>query len=366
MKRVQLILVGGFLGAGKTTLLTRAAQRLAADGRRVALLANDQADELVDSAVLGESGAAVDEVTGGCFCCRFTDMTAALDRLVCESAADVILCEPVGSCTDLSATVLQPLKQAHADRFQLAPFAVLVDTRQVQVLDRLRQGADRDDAVMYLYRTQLEEADLIVLNKTDLVTPEELAAIEAQVREQFPDRPVVRMAAAEGEGVAEWLELLERLPAGGRLADVDYETYAAGEAALGWMNASGTLSAQTPVDWRALAAALLTAIRERLATDGAQIAHVKLFFKSPAGHVAANLAGNDAPITLRPSPNPDTDAVTLLINARVRTAPAHLRAAVEAALDEVAGEGITAAITKVRSFSPARPEPTHRMGSVLP
>ena len=64
----RFILVGGF-GAGKTTLLGQAAARLAARGHRVALLANDQAADLVDTAWLQESGAAVDEVSGGCRSC---------------------------------------------------------------------------------------------------------------------------------------------------------------------------------------------------------------------------------------------------------------------------------------------------------
>ena len=67
----RLILVGGFLGAGKTTLLAQAALRLSQRGSRVGLVANDQAADLVDSEVLKIAGACVEEVAGGCFCCRF-------------------------------------------------------------------------------------------------------------------------------------------------------------------------------------------------------------------------------------------------------------------------------------------------------
>ncbi len=117
----RLILVGGFLGAGKTTLLAQAAVRLSKRGKRVGLVANDQAAELVDSEVLKTTGTCVEEVAGGCFCCRFPDMIAALERLAERDQADVLLGEPVGSCTDLAATVMQPLKRLYAAAIRPGP-----------------------------------------------------------------------------------------------------------------------------------------------------------------------------------------------------------------------------------------------------
>ena len=138
MPTTRLILLGGFLGAGKTTLLAQATARLTSRGRRVGLITNDQAADLVDTAILQASDAAVEEISGGCFCCRFGELVGALERLCQAEAPDVLFGEPVGSCTDLSATVLQPLKEQYAERFQVAPFSVLVDVEQVRTLERLR------------------------------------------------------------------------------------------------------------------------------------------------------------------------------------------------------------------------------------
>ena len=132
MAEARYIMVGGFLGAGKTTLLAAAAERLAAQGKRVALVTNDQAANLVDTAVLKEKGLSVDEVSGGCFCCKFDALIGAMDHLVDAGQPNVLLGEPVGSCTDLSATVMQPLKALHRDRYQLAPLSVLVDPDRVR------------------------------------------------------------------------------------------------------------------------------------------------------------------------------------------------------------------------------------------
>ena len=155
-----LILVGGFLGAGKTTLLLRAAQILRERGLRVGLVTNDQADALVDTALAQQQRVPVVEVAGGCFCCRFPDLHAALATLRRTVNPEVILAEPVGSCTDLMATVIRPLAHYHADEYRLAPLTVLLDPTR----DENRYG----DAVRYLYQKQLDEAELIVLAKQDL------------------------------------------------------------------------------------------------------------------------------------------------------------------------------------------------------
>src|SRR5262245_58358771 len=106
MDQPTVILVGGFLGAGKSTLLLAAANQLTSQGKRVGLITNDQAPNLVDSATFIDHNLPVREVSGGCFCCRFDDLIGAMDRLVDEQHPDVLLGEPVGSCTDLSATVM--------------------------------------------------------------------------------------------------------------------------------------------------------------------------------------------------------------------------------------------------------------------
>jgi G3E family GTPase len=307
VQTTRLILVGGFLGAGKTTLLAQATQRLVGQGKRVGLVTNDQAANLVDTAILEESGAPVREVAGGCFCCRFEDLLASLDKLREEGHPDVLIGEPVGSCTDLSATVLQPIKDAYRDRFRVAPFSVLVDVRQVRTLDRLRRSlADKTPSrlpasVMYIYQKQLEEADLIVLNKADLLSPAELAELEGSLKEAFPRAPVLAMSALRGEGVDRWLDFVAQdLAAGRTIAEVDYDTYAAGEAALGWLNASVRLVAEGTADWTGFCRELLAIARRQSAERSAQIAHLKLHLTADGQTLTANLtASDDEPLVRR-------------------------------------------------------------------
>jgi G3E family GTPase len=144
-----IVLVGGFLGSGKTTLILAAARELKKRGLRSAMIWNDQGTDLVDTRYAALSGMQSGEVTGGCFCCRLTQLVDAIDDLRAH-APDVIFAEPVGSCTDLSATVLRPLLE-YSDIYQLSPLTVLVDPFRAQSM----LAADADPDMRFLFDKQL-------------------------------------------------------------------------------------------------------------------------------------------------------------------------------------------------------------------
>ena len=157
-----LVLLGGFLGAGKTTLILTAARLLSALGLRAAAILNDQGGDLVDTELVRRNGFAADQVTGGCFCCRFSDLIDAAEHLN-DFHPDVIFAEAVGSCTDISATTLQPLRLYYRRNFELAPYTVLVDPMRAE--ECLSQP---DSDLAFLFQKQLAEADLVAFTRTDL------------------------------------------------------------------------------------------------------------------------------------------------------------------------------------------------------
>ena len=374
MSQTQLILVGGFLGAGKTTLLVQASKLLAQRGKKVGLIANDQATNLVDTALLRKTGSLVEEVVGGCFCCKFTDLMAVVERLVERARPDVIIGEPVGSCTDLSATVLQPLKQMYADKFRLSPFSVLIDVRQVLALEGLRlslvqSGEDRfPDNVLYIYRKQIEEADVIVLNKADLLPPGEIDELRAMLTREFPHAPLITISALDGSGVKEWLEyVMSDQPTGCTLADVDYDRYADGEAALGWLNATVRLSATLLPDWKQIVLDLLEIMRKELQTHHAEIAHLKVFLQVGNLTVAScNLTNNTEEVFLRATgETSEKTKAGMFVNARVHADPQLLRKVLERCLPQILPSGIDAQVTSLECFSPAKPQPQYRFSTLV-
>jgi G3E family GTPase len=167
MNPVQFIMVGGFLGAGKTTALTVLARRFLDTGRRVGLITNDQSADLVDTGLLRAGGLPVAEVAGGCFCCRFDDLAEAAGRLRADQRPEVLLAEPVGSCTDLVATVVKPMQRLYGDTYRFAPYSVLLDPLRAERIFLQPGFGGFSSKVVYIYRKQLEEADAIVVNKID-------------------------------------------------------------------------------------------------------------------------------------------------------------------------------------------------------
>jgi G3E family GTPase len=368
MGKVRLILVGGFLGAGKTTLLAQAARRLAQAGSRVGLITNDQAGNLVDTGVLRQAGLPVGEVSGGCFCCRFDELISASQQLVDRFQPDVILGEPVGSCTDLSATVLQPLKRHFAGRFRLAPFSVLLDPLRLRESRRASGKGAFPQCVVYIYDKQLEEADLIVINKADAISAAETAQLKGALSEQFPGKPVLAISALDGQGIERWIEhVTQDAPAGQTIAEVDYDVYAEGEAALGWLNASVELRTKRDTDWKGFCLNLLGRMQREFQARSAGIAHLKLHLTTAAGAVQANLTANQGqPVARTSGAAPSGPGrASLLVNARVQIEPDTLRAIVEQGLQLAAGDEIEVALTAAESFQPARPRPLYRMDTVV-
>jgi hypothetical protein len=275
--------VGGFLGAGKTTLILTAARLLQQRGMRPAAILNDQGGDLVDTHYASALGVDCDQVTGGCFCCRFPDLVDAAGRLL-QSRPDVIFAEAVGRCTDIVATTLRPLAREHRDRFAVAPLTVVLHPR----------GGFDDPDLEFLYRHQVAEADILF---------------------------------ARGESVHAWLDKLlsGEIAAGANSLKIDYTRYAQAEAALAWLNLSAIAHADPPISAPMLIGPLLDRLEPQI-----RIVHLKLFMQSDAGYLKAALTGNgqDPAVEGALDASPSTRH-EILLNVRALNDPDSLRAIVE-------------------------------------
>lgn len=336
MTRPHLIVVGGFLGAGKTTLILAAARLLADKGIRSAIILNDQGESLVDTELARSHGFHAGEVTGGCFCCRFSELMRIAEQLRGHSP-DVIFAEPVGSCTDLSATILHPIQQAFSDTFQLAPLTVLVDPGR----------AHDDPNIDFLFQKQLEEADLICFTKSDLYPANGAGTSRSGQTRQ--------LSARTGQGVAAWLDEVMLGTLGGRILDIDYSRYAQAEASLAWLNAEADFITDPPVSPAMLLGPLLDSLDVALTAAKVPIVHLKALNHTSAGVLKAAICANGE----EPSVEGALDASPtlfhhLILNLRAAAAPERVRPVVESALS---------ACTRLRlhCFRPAAPKPEYRV-----
>lgn len=363
MKTTRVIIAGGFLGAGKTTFLWQVAQKLMKQGSNVGLITNDQAPELVDSALLSQNNLQVAEVSGSCFCCNFNGFTDAIQRIRKEASADVIVAEPVGSCADLSATIMQPLKQYWNSEIQVSPLSVLADpTRLDAILNGEDAGLHPDAA--YIYRKQLEESDIILINKSDILSAEALSSLKECTAQMFPSATIYAVSALTGEGIDQWLEeVLSATAAGKRLVEMDYDIYANGEAVLGWLNGTLLLRGEA-TDWNAFTRELLTDLAAVFDRDNLAVGHVKVIAESGKNYVVANLTGKADTLSLRGSAG-ESESIKLIVNARVETSPENLDQIVKAALAKLIDNKYSEEVLAWRYLQPGRPQPTHRFTEVV-
>lgn len=365
--RARYIMLGGFLGAGKTTAVARLAASLHARGLKVGLITNDQGSGLVDTTVLRARGFATEEIPGGCFCCRFNSLVDAAGKLTASTRPDIFIAEPVGSCTDLVATVTYPLRRIYGDRFTIAPLSVLLDPhRALRVFGLASAGRAFSDKILYIFRKQLEEADLIIINKSETIAPADLEQLRAVLVKDFPHAEVLTVSAREGDGLEAWFaRLLAADQVARQTMHVDYETYAEGEALLGWLNATVQFSGDPAFDANQVLEFLARDLQATLDGNDSEVAHLKMTF-SPEGGLHDLAAINLVRSTFVPELSLRLDqpvaAGQLILNLRAEAAPEALKAAVEASLAALpkAFAGLRAHLEHLEHFRPGKPQPTHR------
>lgn len=367
MSKARFILIGGFLGAGKTTTIARLANAYRAAGRRVGIVTNDQATDLVDTQTLRATGFDVGEVAGSCFCCNFNGLADAVAQLESQQRPDVILAEPVGSCTDIVATVVQPLRRLYQDRFSVAPYGVILKPSHGRKILKHERQAGFSPQAAYIFQKQLEEADFVLLNRIDELQPAEVDELAGLIAAACPGVPVLRMSAKTGAGFDSLLEVLDQQGNfGHRILELDYDVYAAGEAELGWLNSSLRVTAATPFSLDELSLSIVQRLQQTLAASAAEPAHLKTIGMADGRHGIANLVSSDTPAVLSVASQCRTCQADVIVNARVAIDPEvlqrHVHAAVQAACQDVQA---TPEFLRTQSFRPGRPNPTYRYAEAV-
>ncbi len=366
----QYIMIGGFLGAGKTTLIQRFAKHLDERSRKVGLITNDQGAGLVDSALGRSNRFPVEEISGGCFCCRFNSLIEAAINLTDANRPDVFLAEPVGSCTDLVATVSLPLQKIYGNDYTVSPLSVLVDPIRAGQILGMEDGRHFSDNVTYIYRKQLEEAEFIVINKLDLLDGEKRRALREGLASEFPDASIFELSARDGTGCEEWFEAVMSSEMNSkRFLEIDYDRYGEGEALLGWLNATVEIKTEgsgvEEFDGNELLEKIANSLRRALDEQGAEVAHLKMTLNpigDPYEIAAINLVrGNSDPELSHRLYEPIDDG-ELLLNIRAEVDPDTLERAADEALEQaIAIEGgMLFRIAHLEHFRPGMPTPTHR------
>jgi Ni2+-binding GTPase involved in maturation of urease and hydrogenase len=348
------------LGSGKSTAIHSACKEFEKLKVKTAVITNDQGEQLVDSKFLQRADIPYQEVLNGCFCCNYDELNKGIASLLRDHNCEIIFAESVGSCTDLIATIAKPLN-LHYPQIDIC-ITVFADA---SLLFSLISGNScfLDETVQYIYKKQLEEADILVVNKIDLLDKFQQQQAKDVIEAGYPDKIILYQNSLDEENIRKWIEISEgfKIKQNRRSIDLDYDTYGAGEAKLAWLDK--TLSIET-TDGSAFELALEIIDRIYVAIQDLKypIGHLKFLIDNgrqsakisytTSGHMQGNLLDHFE----------KTNEISLLINARIQTEPELLARLVHDIIEEHLDKKDQKIVVKNSSaFKPGYPRPTHRL-----
>ncbi len=180
--RIPALVISGFLGSGKTTLVRHLLATAQKTGQRVAVISNELGELGIDRALLGAGDEAFVELEGGCVCCELSDdLVDTLQMLWERVRPDRVIVETSGVALPFDTQLnfwREPVSQWIGD-----DMAIVVVNAEQLAEERDLEGTFSD---------QVSSADLLVLNKIDLVDPDALPALARRLREIEPEAPQVQ------------------------------------------------------------------------------------------------------------------------------------------------------------------------------
>jgi G3E family GTPase len=176
-KNMDLLIITGFLGSGKTTLLLEVAKKISGDGKKVAIIENEVGELGIDDCIIKQNGYDVREIYSGCICCSLRmDLITTLLSIEREYEPEIVILEPSGVAGPRQ--VLSALN-GYGGEIESKTVINIVDASRFLKFEHLD---------LPLIKDGIETADIIVLNKKDLVSDDELCELRNKI--QIPDKEI--------------------------------------------------------------------------------------------------------------------------------------------------------------------------------
>jgi G3E family GTPase len=361
--RTRFVIIGGYLGAGKTTLATSIGRELKErQDLSVAIITNDQGNVLVDTEFVRNAGFDVMDVMGGCFCSNFNDFVKNARSLVQTGRPDIIIAEPIGTSTNILASVIVPLRTMYPEEFEVAPLFVVIDGTRISELLAKPQGFGLGaNKIIPLH--QVHEAEYVLISKADRLTGDQIEEAIRQVKLEVPEAVVIAFSSKSRTNLDQIVDVIlsDKLSVKAA-APADNRMFAMEKASLGWYNATADLRAENPVDLYVFIKSLLQKVSSQFGTES--IAHVKVLVESKEAAVKMSLVMDSI----------QTDGIRggrylknggrLILNARISASPKELKEHLSQIITSTAAEmNVQVGEYSETCFSPKPETPNHLMKS---
>ena len=333
----RYVVFSGFLGAGKTTSMLALAEYYTAKGLRPAILVNDLGTrDLVDGIYTDTAGFCCDEITGDCICYQTDELLSKLRRFRDSSGADVILSDIPGCGIGALDHVYHTLSRLYPGEFTLCPFAAVADPARLRSLMPCGAELHLPEEMNFLFDAQLREAEVILLNKIDTLTPAQREEYAAFLTQTYPHAKLFLLSAKTGEGVPAAVEYLLSTESALPVTDIGYgsEAFFAAERRLSWYDRRAFVRRADPFDANAFLSALFEAVREKLRAAGRNVPHLKAFADGEGQHAKVSLLGIDDPAQFDCRFTAPQTELRLVLNARAACESEVLDFLMDAALRE--------------------------------
>lgn len=321
MAKAKYLVVSGFLGAGKTTSMIAMARCINGKYGKAAIIANDLgAKNLVDADYTKTADVEITEIAGDCICYQTESLVDKLNRLA-AGGADVIMSDIPGCGAGALDHVYIKLKDEYPGEYDLMPLLCVVDPERLRMILPERASINLPEEMRFLLDTQMAEADLIVLNKADLLSAEELAADLDFIKTAYPEIPVMSMSARTGEGVEAVVDYVMTHEAAAVHREIGFcsDGFNAAEAQMCWYNRRffAKRNDEANIDFNQVVDDFMEAIREGLIEAKRNVPHLKLFAAGEGeDFVKASLVGIDYDIEYDRKLENEYTAMAIVVNAR--------------------------------------------------
>ena len=323
----KYMIVSGFLGSGKTTTMIAMARNInkrlqeAGQPGHSAIIANDLgAKNLVDADYTRTADVAINEITGDCICYVTEDLVSHIDRLA-NDGANIVISDIPGCGVGALNHVYVTLTEDYPGKYDLLPLVCLVDPIRLRMVLPEKADIHLPEEMRFVLNAQLAEADVIVLNKCDLIDEEERESDLAFIRAAYPDTPVMAMSARTGEGVDEVVDyvLAHQAPAEWRDLGTDSEEFDSAEAQMCWYNRRFFAEERNGknIDFNEVIEDFMEAIREGLIEARRNVPHLKLFAAGEGDDfVKCSIVGIDYDLEFERKLDHEYSGIAIVVNAR--------------------------------------------------